>query len=147
MFYFVVLSLLGIFSIILGIFLALYETNIKRLLGYSSIVHMGFIILILSVGTYKAIVSCFVYLIIYLFLVFCAFISLAFLKSSNILYDLQNITTLQMFRECVLSSMLFGLTMFSIGGIPPILGFLTKYLLVNVLVESYNYFFAFFSVI
>ena len=57
----------GFFSILIGSFLALAQTEIKRFLAYSSIVHTGFILIGLSTMSFEGLKSSLLYMVVYIF--------------------------------------------------------------------------------
>jgi NADH-quinone oxidoreductase subunit N len=63
-----VFYVLALFSIFFGTIISLYQEKIKRLLAYGTIVHMGFILLSLSLQSTEATVSALLYLVIYIIL-------------------------------------------------------------------------------
>ena len=53
-------------SILTGIFLSLYETKIKRLLAYSAISHIGYVLIALASGTHTSLQALLIYMVIYM---------------------------------------------------------------------------------
>ena len=118
----------SIFSFFIGSLGAIYQVKIKRLLAYSAIGHVGFLSLGLSLNTVEGFQGIILYLMIYVSLsviTFSLFLSLRRfnnnLKFKNIL-DLKNL-----FKINPLFSFFFCLTFFSIAGIPPLMGFFSKF--------------------
>jgi NADH-quinone oxidoreductase subunit N len=117
---------LGLFSLFIGSLGALSQTNLKRLVGYSGIGHMGFIIFGLSTGTGLGLLSSLFYFVFYLILNMGWLLILKKAKVEN-LEDLKGI-----------SKWLGGyltLTMFSVAGVPPLGGFFMKLYLFFSLVQ------------
>ena len=114
-------------SVIFGSFIALRQKKLKRLLAYSSISHVGYLLLAFASNTLEGTQSLFFYLIIYMITSLCAWcivLSLSTVKNekkSKTLADLSQISS---------SNPLLGfaavLTLFSFAGIPPLAGFFAK---------------------
>lgn len=129
-----------ILSLLVGTFGALNQTKLKRLLGYSGISHMGFILiglLIIGVHGYESTYS---YLVIY-FLLMVGILGLSYLgwKSRDVflvelgLYHTTN----------KLLALSWGVIFLSIAGIPPLSGFFSKWLMI-VLLADHGYLFTLF---
>lgn len=136
----------GIFSIIIGSLGALSQLKIKRLLAYSTISNVGFIFISLSLNTFEGYHAALIYLILYLLLNLSFFsILLCLRKATNKL--ITNITEISsLFRTNPILSIFLTLNLFSIAGIPPLLGFFSKFYLVFSLIISNMYFTAFICV-
>jgi NADH-quinone oxidoreductase subunit N len=131
--------LASIFSIVLGCFGALFQKNIKRLLAYSSINNMGYVLAGLSVGNLSGLQAASTYLVFYCFSLLLLFTLILNCKKEGspcITYttDLKNLRVGNMFVP-----LLFALTLFSFAGIPPLTGFWTKFFILNELVSSKLY--------
>ncbi|NQY42064.1 MAG: NADH-quinone oxidoreductase subunit N [Legionellales bacterium] len=114
----------GILSIIIGNLAALIQTNIKRLLGYSAIAHIGYVILGLGATTIEGYSAGLFYLITYLIMVVGVFAVLVLLDkqlSVEMIQDLQGLNT----RDPVIAGAML-LILFSMAGLPPLVGFLAK---------------------
>jgi NADH-quinone oxidoreductase subunit N len=133
------LAFLGAASVLLGNLAALPQQNLKRLMGYSSISHAGYMLLALScVGvTERAVQAVFLYLVIYLLSTLLVFFALSWLGGRLGGYDLSHYAGLS--QRCPL--MAFGLTvgMASLAGIPPLAGFLGKLGILAALWEQGSY--------
>ena len=115
----------GGLSVIYGAIGALNQTKIKRLLAYSGIGHLGFILLGVAIGSFESIQASLVYIIIYFIMTICVFTVLLFLKLTRSLI----IETSGLFRENVVIGITLGLAFLSTAGIPPLAGFLGKWLI------------------
>ena len=82
-----IIVFLSIASMVLGAVAAIGQNNIKRLMAYSSIGHMGYALAGLSTGTIAGIQSTIIYLIIYLVMNLGAFGCIFMLKRENTFYE------------------------------------------------------------
>ena len=109
-------------SIIYGAIGALNQTRIKRLLAYSGIGHMGFILFGVAMGSFEGIQASFIYMIIYVIMSVCSFSTIISLNlSRGLLVELSGIS-----RNNPVIAMTLAVVFFSIAGIPPLAGFLSK---------------------
>nr|YP_001648543.1 NADH dehydrogenase subunit 2 [Iotrochota birotulata]ABW83878.1 NADH dehydrogenase subunit 2 [Iotrochota birotulata] len=115
----------GVLSIIYGAIGALNQTKMKRLLAYSGIGHMGFIIFGVAIGSFESIQASLMYIIIYVIMSICGFSVLLFLKLTRALI----IEVGSLSRENPVMALTLGLTFLSTAGIPPLAGFLGKWLI------------------
>jgi NADH-quinone oxidoreductase subunit N len=128
-----------------GSILSLYEVSLRRLLGYGSIVHMGFIIIAIGLFELLSVSSAFLYIVIYTFLMFTSFsFLLIFIKKkeeSNEIVFIDNITSIGIFfNNNTLLSIIFSFTILSLAGLPFFMGFFSKLYILLALI-SYGYFF------
>lgn len=116
----------GILSIIVGSLGALYQEKLKRIIAYSAINHIGFVLLGLSSGTFNGFFSSFLYLFIYSLISLNLFIIMFSLKNSNgtIMNKLNNLIYLKKSNPTLAFS--FAILLFSLAGIPPLMGFFNK---------------------
>jgi NADH-quinone oxidoreductase subunit N len=125
--------------------LSLYESSIKRLLGYSSIVHMGFIIISISLFELISIASSFLYIIFYTILMFNCFIFLQLFiekkdENDEIIF-LDDITSLGVIlNKNILLAIIFSFILLSLAGLPFFIGFFSKLYVLLALISS-GYFF------
>ncbi|YP_002149704.1 NADH dehydrogenase subunit 2 (mitochondrion) [Stylophora pistillata] len=134
---------LGIlFSLFVGALGALNQTKIKRLLAYSGIGHMGFILWGLENGSFESLQASLVYLFIYIVMTICAFsIILSFNVYKNLLVEFSGLS-----RYLPFFSITLGVLFFSIAGIPPFAGFFGKWFILLSGILSKSYFIFFFAV-
>jgi len=112
-------------SMMLGAFAAIAQTNIKRLLAYSSIGHMGYALMGLVVGNEAGIKGLLVYVAIYLFMNLGAFAIVHTMRvGGRALEDTRDLAGLS--RTHPLLALAFAIFMFSMAGIPPLAGFFSK---------------------
>jgi NADH-quinone oxidoreductase subunit N len=113
-------------SMLVGAVAALRQTNIKRLLAYSSIGHVGYLLMGISSGNVAGIQSVLLYLAIYIAMTLGAFGVLLQLKRDKKpvedLDDLKGLATREPLMAAVLS-----ILMLSMAGIPPFAGFFAKF--------------------
>jgi len=129
---------LSIASMILGAVAAIGQNNIKRLMAYSSIGHMGYILAGLAAGTNEGIQSTIIYLIIYLTMNLCAFGCIFMMKRENVYYE--NIKDLSgLSQNHPMLSLSFLIVLFSLAGIPPLAGFFAKFYIFMAVIESEMY--------
>ncbi len=116
----------AILSMFVGAFAAIVQTNIKRLMAYSSIGHVGFILVGLAAGTAEGIQGVLIYLAIYLFMNVGTFAVILCMRSKGRLVeginDLAGLSKTNPAMAAVMAAL-----MFSMAGIPPMAGFWGKF--------------------
>tara|TARA_B100000475_G_C14912232_1_gene279483 strand:- start:142 stop:732 length:591 start_codon:yes stop_codon:yes gene_type:complete len=126
---------------ILGSIAAIGQNNIKRLVAYSSIGHIGFILAGLSTATNNGIQNSIIYLVIYGIMNLGLFSCIFLLKRKNIYYE--NLDDLSgMSKNHPLLSLSMLIFLFSLAGIPPLAGFFAKFYIFISVIESKMYFLA-----
>jgi NADH-quinone oxidoreductase subunit N len=137
----IIIIFLSIGSMILGAVAAIGQNNIKRLMAYSSIGHMGYILAGLSTGTISGTQSALLYLTIYLIMNLGMFGFIFMMKRENIYYE--NINDLSgLSKNSPLLSLGFLIILFSLAGIPPLAGFFAKFYVFMSVIQSEMYFLA-----
>jgi NADH-quinone oxidoreductase subunit N len=128
------LVILAVLSIILGNVVAIAQTNIKRMLGYSTISHVGFIFLGLIAGSDQGYASAMFYTIVYAITSAGAFGILTLLSREG--FDAEKIEDLKGLndRDPLFAAMM-ALMMFSLAGVPPTVGFMGKLLVLEAVVR------------
>ncbi|MEE4154570.1 MAG: NADH-quinone oxidoreductase subunit NuoN [Erythrobacter sp.] len=123
-------------SIVFGALGAIGQENLKRLLAYSSINNIGFILLGLAVATAEGASAMLVYLFIYVAMSLGSFVALLMLRSEdgNLFETFSDISGLAVTRPAIAWALL--LQMFSLAGIPPLLGFYSKFVVFQATVEA-----------
>ena len=128
------LSMLAFLSLFIGNIVAIAQTNIKRLLGYSTVAHMGFIafgLMTVSVNGVSAVVF---YTIIYAITALAGFGVLLFLSKGG--FECEQIDDLRgLNKSHPVYAGIMLLVMFSLAGIPPLAGFYAKLRILQALVE------------
>ena len=116
----------AIASMALGAFAAIGQHNIKRLMAYSSIGHMGFALVGLAAGTAEGIQGVLVYLAIYLAMTLGAFaVILSMRRAEGMVEEISDLSGLS--RSNPPLAFFLALLLFSLAGIPPLAGFFAKY--------------------
>src|SRR3954471_17021765 len=116
----------SIASMALGAFAAIGQTNIKRLMAYSSIGNMGFALVGLAAGTPEGVQGVIVYMAIYLAMTLGTFAGILAMRSRGVLVE--NISDLAgLARTNGPMAFFLGVMMFSLAGLPPLAGFFAKY--------------------
>lgn len=117
-----VVLLCAVFSMIYGAIGALNQTKIKRLLAYSGIAHMGFILFGVAIGSFESIQATLIYLIIYVIMGICSFSIILSLKlTKDLIVELSGLS-----RKNPVIALTLALTFLSTAGVPPLAGFLSK---------------------
>jgi NADH-quinone oxidoreductase subunit N len=117
---------LAILSMIFGNVIALSQTNIKRMLAYSSIAHAGYALLGVIVGTDEGLSSMMSYMFIYVFMNIGAFAVIIMLRSEG--FRGEDISDYEgLAKTHPVTSALMLIFMFSLTGIPPTAGFIGKF--------------------
>ena len=126
---------LAVVTMTVGNFAALTQSNLKRMLAYSSIAHAGYLLIGAVTGTARGVTAMLVYLFVYAFMQLGAFAVLALMRRQDVVGDeLKDLNGL-FFRQpfAAIAMLLF---MLSLGGIPPTAGFMGKFWLFSAAIES-----------
>ncbi|MBN9596275.1 MAG: NADH-quinone oxidoreductase subunit NuoN [Afipia sp.] len=116
----------SIASMALGSFAAIGQKNIKRLMAYSSIGHMGFALVGLAAGTQQGAQGVLVYIAIYVAMTLGTFaIILAFKRNGRPVETISDFAGLS--RTNPVLAFFFAMFLFSLAGIPPLAGFFAKF--------------------
>jgi len=137
----IIIVFLSIASMIFGAVAAIGQKNLKRLVAYSSIGHMGFALAGLSSGTNEGIQSSIIYISIYLIMNLGLFSCLFTMKRNDKYYE--NIDDLSgLSKNHPLISLSLLIILFSLAGIPPMAGFFAKFYVFTAVVKESMYFLA-----
>jgi len=116
----------SIASMALGSFAAIGQRNIKRLMAYSSIAHMGFALIGLAAGTPEGVQGVLVYMAIYMAMTLGSFACILAMRRES--GDVENISDLAgLARTNPAMAFFFAMLLFSLAGIPPLAGFFAKF--------------------
>jgi len=136
-----ILIFLSIASMIFGAIAAIGQNNLKRLIAYSSIGHMGYALAGLSTGSNEGIQSSIVYMSIYLVMNLAFFSCLLMLKRNDVYHETVDDLSGLSKNHPILSLSLLAI-LFSLAGIPPLAGFFAKFYIFKAVIEQSMYFLA-----
>ena len=137
----IIIVFISIASMILGAVAAIGQKNIKRLMAYSSIGHMGYALAGLATGTNDGIESSIIYISIYVIMNLGIFACIFRMQRKNIFYE--NIDELSgLSKNHPLMSMSLLIILFSLAGIPPLAGFFAKFYIFMSVIKAEMYFLA-----
>jgi len=136
-----IIVFISLASMILGAVSAIGQKNLKRLIAYSSIGHMGYALAGLAVGTNSGIQSSIIYISIYLIMNLGIFCCLFMMKRKDKFFDnLEDLAGLSKNHPIISLSLL--ILLFSLAGIPPMAGFFAKFYIFMSVIEQSMYFLA-----
>ena len=136
-----IIVFLSLASMIFGAVAAIGQKNLKRLIAYSSIGHMGYALAGLCVGTNQGIQSSILYISIYLVMNLGFFSCLFMLKRNNTYFE--NIDDLSgLSKNHPLISLSLMVVLFSLAGIPPLAGFFAKFYIFKAILDQSMYYLA-----
>lgn len=139
-----IITIIAVLSILVGNFLAVRQVNLKRILGYSSIAHFGYLLIGLVSMTFASLGSVSVYVITYVLTTIGAFGAVALMSSPyNNVDEAQSLADYRglFWRRPVLTATL-TVMMLSLAGIPLTAGFIGKFLIVMAAVTTHHWFLA-----
>jgi len=132
---------LSIASMIFGAVAAIGQKNLKRLVAYSSIGHMGYALAGLTTGTNEGIQSSIIYISIYLVMNLALFSCMFMMRrNENYFENIDDLSGLSKNHPILSFSML--IILFSLAGIPPLAGFFAKFYIFKAVIEQSMYFLA-----
>jgi NADH-quinone oxidoreductase subunit N len=132
------LAVVAVATLTIGNLAAINQTNIKRLLAYSSISHAGYMLLGLVAGNQTGINGIAVYVMVYTFMTLGAFLVVVALRRKNIIgEDLDDFAGLM--QKSPGYALLMLIFLLSLAGIPPTAGFLGKYYIFLALIQTGHY--------
>ncbi|NBT85131.1 MAG: NADH-quinone oxidoreductase subunit N [Alphaproteobacteria bacterium] len=141
-----VIAILAIISMLWGAIAALTQKNIKRFIAYSSIGHIGFALIGITLANESGLKASLIYLIFYMLMTIGLFGGLLYLEQKGKdIYSLSDLNGLG--REYPFIAFLLGFILFSMAGIPPLPGLLPKLLVLRVAVNHNSYALSIFAVI
>nr|YP_010230012.1 NADH dehydrogenase subunit 2 [Phaeocystis globosa]QST19716.1 NADH dehydrogenase subunit 2 [Phaeocystis globosa] len=131
----ILMTISGMLSVFISSVAALYQKKTKRLLAYSAIGHVGFILLALSYGSFDSIKSVLIYIVIYMatslgiFSILVGFSSYGFLFKYLVTWSFTK-------KWNIVISLSLAILLFSAAGIPPLAGFYSKFNILLLLVSE-----------
>ncbi len=132
-----ILTIISIATMTLGNLAALKQTDIKRLLAYSSISHAGFLLMGIAVLNPAGRDAVFLYIPIYLLMNLGAFMAVIYLSGKDGSFQISSFAG--MIKQKPLAVIGFTVCLFSLAGIPPFAGFVAKFYLFKVVIEQQLY--------
>ena len=130
-----IVSFLAVASMFLGSIAAIGQKDIKRLMAYSSIAHMGFALVGLASGSLAGIQSLLIYIAIYVVMNIGTFAFILSMEREG--KSINNIIALNMYSKIEpLRALALMILMFSLAGIPPMLGFFGKFYVLKAAVDA-----------
>ena len=128
-----ILIICSLISLIVGTLSALSQTKIKRLLAFSSIGHVGYLLAGFACGTIEGIQALLIYLFVYIFMNVNLFAIILCSMRREYTYGIKSVPRIKYITDLAflaktnpLLALTFTITMFSMAGIPPLAGFYSK---------------------
>ena len=141
-----IIIILSVASMIIGSLGALKQDDLKRLMAYSTINHIGFILMALIPGSEDGITAICIYLIFYLTMNLGVFLFIL-----NMRRDQVNVTKIKdlsgLYKTEPVMAGCLAVLFFSMAGIPPLAGFIGKLLVLNIVIDNNLFFLAIIAVI
>ncbi len=130
-----VIILISVLSMFLGSVAAIGQNNIKRLMAYSSIGHIGFVLMGIASGTDKGISAVLIYMVLYIIMNIGVFVFIVNMERNGV--AVTTIDSLNMYNNVSKSQTLFlTILLFSLAGIPPLAGFFGKFFIFNAAINA-----------
>lgn len=130
-----IIVFLSVASMLLGSFAAIGQTSIKRLLAFSSIANVGFILIGLAAGTEEGVSSVLIYLAIYVVMTLGSFaVVLAMRRKDEMDETIGSLAGLS--QTNLPMAVAFAALLFSLAGIPPLAGFFAKFYVLDAAVKA-----------
>jgi NADH-quinone oxidoreductase subunit N len=121
-----IVTFIAIASMVLGAFAAIGQRNIKRLMAYSSIGHMGYALVGLAAGTEAGVQGVIIYLLIYVAMTLGTFACiLSMRRGDEMVEDIEDLAGLSRTNPAL--AFFLAMLLFSLAGIPPLAGFFAKF--------------------
>ncbi|MCI0735655.1 MAG: NADH-quinone oxidoreductase subunit NuoN [Beijerinckiaceae bacterium] len=126
---------ISILSMVLGAFAAIGQANIKRLMAYSAIGHIGFALVGLAAGGEAGVAGVLAYMAIYLVMTLGAFAGIISMRING--NSVENISDLSgLARTDGVMAFFLAMMMFSLAGVPPLAGFFAKWYVFNAAIQA-----------
>lgn len=138
----------GFFSLLIGSLASIYQIKLKRLLAYSSISNVGYILMALSCAQIEALTSSFLFFFVYIFTtaaIFAIILGIRYFHNNfkfKTIFELMGLLNFNFFL-----ALLFVVNLFSLLGLPPLSGFIVKFYLFFSAIGSEFYFFLYLSIL
>jgi len=136
-----ILVFLSIASMVFGAVAAIGQTNLKRLVAYSSISHIGYALAGLATGSNEGVQNSIIYITIYILMNLGLFSCMLMMKRNNVYYEkIDDLSGLSKNHPLLALSLL--IILFSLAGIPPLAGFFAKFYIFKSVLEQSMFFLA-----
>ena len=130
-----VIIIISVLSMFLGSVAAIGQNNIKRLMAYSSIGHIGFVLMGIASGTDKGVSAVLIYMVLYIIMNIGVFVFILNMERNGV--AVTTINSLNMYNDVSKSQTLFlTILLFSLAGIPPLAGFFGKFFIFNAAINA-----------
>ena len=130
-----VIIIISVLSMFLGSVAAIGQNNIKRLMAYSSIGHIGFVLMGIASGTDKGVSAVLIYMVLYIIMNIGVFVFILNMERNGV--AVTTINSLNMYNNVSKSQTLFlTILLFSLAGIPPLAGFFGKFFIFNAAINA-----------
>ena len=130
-----VIIIISVLSMFLGSVAAIGQNNIKRLMAYSSIGHIGFVLMGVASGTDKGVSAVLIYMVLYITMNIGVFVFILNMERNGV--AVTTINSLNMYNNVSKSQTLFlTILLFSLAGIPPLAGFFGKFFIFNAAINA-----------
>ena len=131
----IILIFISVASMILGAVAAIGQTNIKRLVAYSSISHMGYGLAGLATGIDEGVSASILYIFLYVVMNIGSFVCILIMKRKNIYFEnIRDLSGLSKNHPVIAFS--FTVFLFSLAGIPPLAGFFAKFYIFMAVIKA-----------
>jgi len=142
-----IVTFLAVVSLLLGAFAGIGQRNIKRLMGYSAITNVGYILIGLAAGTSEGVQSVLLYLAIYLAMTLGTFGVIVAMRrpDGTAVEEISDLAGLARTRPAM--AFVLAVMMFSLAGIPPLAGFFAKLYVFLAAVQAHLYWLAVLGVV
>lgn len=129
-----IIAIVSVLTMFIGNITALVQTNVKRMLAYSSIAHAGYLLMGIAAGSEMGYSAIMFYSAAYLFMQFGAFAVVSAIEQNGEMMNLDDYSGLSQSQPLLAAMM--SVFMFSLAGLPPFAGFLGKYYLFAAAIKS-----------
>ena len=130
-----VIIIISVLSMFLGSVAAIGQNNIKRLMAYSSIGHIGFVLMGIASGTDIGVSAVLIYMVLYIIMNIGVFVFILNMERNGV--AVTTINSLNMYNNVSKSQTLFlTVLLFSLAGIPPLAGFFGKFFIFNAAINA-----------
>ena len=133
-----ILSVLSALTMTIGNLLAIRQSNVKRILAYSSISHIGFIMMTFAVISPDSIIHAIFYIVMYMFMTLGAFSVLIYFYNTYKFNSVDDWSGIGYIHPFICSFMVINLV--ALAGLPPTSGFVAKFYIFATIIESRTYY-------